>query len=97
MSCSTPPQFEPNEGNVDSEKNASLALVSKLEREGWSASSTKKARKSEKDGGGGGGENAGTEGVLNVRKAVRYASKGRGATAMVPRGGKKARGGKGKR
>lgn len=72
---------------MDREKDVSLALVSKLDREGWS-SSVKKARK---DGGGDGGE----EGVLNVRKAVRYASKGRGAASMVSKRG--GRGGKGKR
>ena len=65
-----------------------MALVSKLEREGWS-SSTKKAPKDEKDG----GENVGTVGVLNVRKVVMYASKGQCHGAE----GGRRRGGKGKR
>ena len=80
-------QFEPNEGNVEREKSSALALVSQLEREGWSAG----AKKARKEGDGERNRDP-SEGVLNVRKAIRYASKGKGATAMLSRGGNKRRG-----
>jgi regulator of ribosome biosynthesis len=58
-------QFAPTE--LGQEKDASLALLSKMEMD---------ARKAKKDPGGG------TDEVLNVRKAVRFASKGRGGVAL---------------
>ena len=75
---------------MEAEKSAALALVSKLERN--PISTTSSAKRARKDNEGGGGSD-----VLNVRKAVRYASKGKGATAMMPRGDKGKRGGAGGR
>ncbi|KAG9057394.1 Rhodanese- sulfurtransferase [Serendipita sp. 407] len=87
-------KFDPNEGDIQAEKSASLALISKLERDGSAPSSKKTKRDNE----------SGTkDNVLNVRKAIRHVTKGKGATAMAPKfskgGGKKGRttSGKGKR
>jgi regulator of ribosome biosynthesis len=81
-------QFEPNEGDLQAEKAASLALLSKLDHTDPSSTS-KKPRKEGKDD------------ILNVRKAVRYETKGKGATALAGKAssGKKDRAGgkKGKR
>ena len=60
-------QFEPTEKSVNAEESANLALIRKLED-----SSSKKAKR-----GGGDGSN-----ILNVRKAVRFASRGEGAVAL---------------
>ncbi|KAH9989115.1 RRS1-domain-containing protein [Russula vinacea] len=60
-------KFEPTEKSVNAEKSANLALIRKLED-----SSSKKAKR-----GGGDGSN-----ILNVRKAVRFASRGEGAVAL---------------
>jgi regulator of ribosome biosynthesis len=62
-------QFEPAEKSLDSEKKTSLAILSKLD-------GTKRPRKESS-----GGPPAGDD-VLNVRKAVRFASKGRGGLAL---------------
>ncbi|KAK7060352.1 Rhodanese-related sulfurtransferase [Paramarasmius palmivorus] len=59
-------KFDPNERSVEQEKNASLALLSRME------SDSKKIRR----------EPAPGENVLNVRKAVRHASKGQGGVAL---------------
>jgi len=61
-------KFDPAERSVVSEKNAALALISKLDGQ------SKKAKTSTE---GGGGE------VLNTRKAVRFASKGKGSAALA--------------
>jgi len=70
------------------ERKVSLAIAAKLEREGPTA---KKSRK----GGDGGGDD-----VLNVRKAIRHVSGGKGALALAQSsrksGGKKGRAAKGK-
>ncbi|CAG7848698.1 SubName: Full=Related to RRS1-regulator of ribosome biogenesis {ECO:0000313/EMBL:CCA69080.1} [Serendipita indica DSM 11827] len=75
-------KFEPNEGDVQAEKSNALALLAKLERAGPTSKKTKT------DGEGG-------DDVLNVRKAVRYATKGKGATSLAAKaskgGGKKGR------
>ena len=74
-------QFEPNERSADEERKASLAIASKLDREGGNA---KKSRKGSTDGGG--------DGVLNVRKAIRNVSGGgggRGALALTQGNGKR--------
>jgi len=64
-------KFEPAEASVEREKQNNLALLSKLD----GAPKQKKARK---DGDGG-------DGVLNVRKAVRFASQGKGSIALAKR------------
>jgi len=64
-------KFAPNEQSVENEKKTSLAILSKL---GGSLSATKKSRT---------GSSTTTDGgVLNVRKAIRFASNGRGAAAL---------------
>lgn len=84
-----PPQFDPAEASVSEEKKANLALISKLGSGG--EPSSKKARRD----GGGDGDN-----VVNVRKAVRFASKGQGGVAMARKagggGGKGGKKGKGR-
>lgn len=67
-------QFEPTEAPVEREKAANLALIQKMEKE----PRQKKARKDTRDG------------VLNVRKAIRAASGGKGSVALA----KSSRGGK---
>ncbi|KAF9498819.1 RRS1-domain-containing protein [Pleurotus eryngii] len=74
-------KFDPAEAPADSERNASLALLNKME------SDAKKTRR-EPDAQGS---------VLNVRKAVRFASKGRGALALAKDSGSKNRNAKGSR
>ncbi|KAF8497553.1 ribosome biogenesis regulatory protein-domain-containing protein [Russula emetica] len=69
-------KFEPTERSVEAEKSANLALIRKLEN---SSSSKRAKRGGGEDGGGGGDGNA----VLNVRKAVRFASRGEGAVALA--------------
>lgn len=73
-------QFEPNEGDMQSEKSRSLSLLSKLEREG-AVSTSKKSRKD--------GEGGARDDVLNVRKAIRSVTKGKGPTAVSGKGGGK--------
>ncbi|KAF8918282.1 RRS1-domain-containing protein [Mucidula mucida] len=61
-------KFDPAEVSIESEKKASIALLSKMD------SDAKKMRRApEREKG---------EPVLNVRKAVRFASKGRGGVAL---------------
>ena len=66
-------QFEPIE---KSERSANLALVKQIENGGGS-SSMKKAKRDA------GGDGAGAGDVVNVRKAVRFASAGKGAAALA--------------
>ncbi|KAF9462073.1 RRS1-domain-containing protein [Collybia nuda] len=72
-------KFDPTEAPIESEKQASLALLSRLD------SDSKKMRKEPQE-----------ESVLNVRKAVRFASKGRGGLALgrEAAGGRSSRGGR---
>jgi regulator of ribosome biosynthesis len=70
-------QFDPIEQSVDAEKSANLALIKKL---GSGHSSMKKARPDTGDGDRDGN-------VLNVRKAVRFASNGQGAAALAYKSG----------
>ena len=59
---------------------ASLSIAAKLEREGTTTNAKKPRREST---GGGGGDD-----VLNVRKAIRNVSGGKGALAFAQRNGK---------
>lgn len=64
-------QFEPTEKSVEAEKSANLALINQL---GKGRGSSKKAKHdAEGDG----------RDVLNVRKAVRFASGGEGAISLA--------------
>jgi regulator of ribosome biosynthesis len=72
-------QFEATETSVEQEKQASLAVLSKLDGD------VNRARR-EKDAG---------DGILNVRKAIRNVSKGRGGVALAREANRK--GAKGKR
>ncbi|KZT05636.1 RRS1-domain-containing protein [Laetiporus sulphureus 93-53] len=77
-------KFEPTEVSASQEKSHNLAILQKLERE----PAAKKMKKL--DGGG--------DDVLNVRKAIRTASKGKGSAALVrERGGKTNKTKKGRR
>ncbi|KAG6910762.1 hypothetical protein DXG01_007649 [Tephrocybe rancida] len=69
-------KFDPTEKSVSDEAKASVALLSRLE------SDSKKTRR----------EPQAEESVLNTRKAVRFASKGRGGLAM----GRETSGGRGR-
>ncbi|KAI0050029.1 RRS1-domain-containing protein [Auriscalpium vulgare] len=64
-------KFEPTENSVENEKNANLALLSKLGGE---------SNRPRRDTGGG-------DDVVNVRKAVRFASKGQGSASLARKGG----------
>jgi len=64
-------KFAPNEQSAENEKKASLAILSKLD---GSLSSSKKSRKDP--------SRTTDDTVLNVRKAIRFASNGRGAAAL---------------
>ncbi|KAG9218655.1 hypothetical protein PLEOSDRAFT_157417 [Pleurotus ostreatus PC15] len=74
-------KFDPAEAPADAERNASLALLNKME------SDAKKTRR----------EPDAQDSVLNVRKAVRFASKGRGALALAKDSRSKSRNAKGSR
>ena len=80
-------QFDPMEKSVEAEKSVNLALIKKL---GSDHSSLKKARR---DAGGDGG---GDGNLLNVRKAVRFASDRQGAVALARKSASRS-GGKQKR
>lgn len=75
-------RFEPTEKSVADEAKASVALLSRLD------SDAKKTRL----------EPPSEESVLNIRKAVRFASKGRGALALgrEAAGGRSSRGSRGR-
>lgn len=78
-----PIQFDPSEASLNEETSASLALLNRMD------SDAKKTRR----------EPAPEEGVVNVRKAVKFASKGRGGAALgrdSARGRGGARGGRGR-
>lgn len=60
-------QFDPTEKSVTEEAKASVALLSKMESD---------AKKSRRDP-------QAEESILNTRKAIRFASKGRGGLAMA--------------
>ncbi|KAF8639976.1 hypothetical protein AX17_001223 [Amanita inopinata Kibby_2008] len=75
-------KFNPAEVSAEDERKTSLALLSKMD------SDAKKMRK----------EPHAEDKVVNVRKAIRYASKGQGAVALARKGdAKESRKGKGKR
>ncbi|KZT24569.1 RRS1-domain-containing protein [Neolentinus lepideus HHB14362 ss-1] len=74
-------KFDSNERSVEEEKKNSLAIISKLESE------TNRARK----------EKSGGDDILNVRKAIRSASRGKGSAALSRDSSGKGRGKKGKR
>ncbi|TFK55633.1 RRS1-domain-containing protein [Heliocybe sulcata] len=73
-------KFEPNERSVEEEKKNSLSIISKLE------SDTKRAKK----------EKGGGDDVVNVRKAIRNASGGKGSAALSRGSSGKGKGTKGK-
>lgn len=85
-------QFAPNEQSVNDEKKTSLAILSRLD------GSSGVGKKSRRDA-----PSTGDGGVLNVRKAIRFASGGRGPGALgrAParkgaKTGERRKGGKGK-
>ena len=70
------PQFDPIEKSVDTERSANMALIRQI---GNGDSSAKKAKREAA------GDGAGD--VVNVRKAVRFASGGQGAAALARKSG----------
>ncbi|KIL70305.1 hypothetical protein M378DRAFT_189851 [Amanita muscaria Koide BX008] len=74
-------KFNPTEENAEDERKASLALLSKIE------SDAKKMRKDPQR----------EDNIVNVRKAIRHASKGKGALAMAGKSDGKGNKRKGKR
>lgn len=75
-------QFDPTEASVEQEKNASLSLLAKMD------SDYKKMGK----------EPRAEEKELNIRKAVRFASRGKGGVALGREmGGKRPKSGRGGR
>lgn len=75
-----PPQFDPTERPAESEKQNNMAILAKLDKE----PAAKKSKKSESGG----------SDVLNVRKAIRSASKGKGSAALARDSGGKGKKGK---
>ncbi|KAI9440519.1 ribosome biogenesis regulatory protein-domain-containing protein [Lactarius indigo] len=75
-------KFDPIERSVDAEKSANLVLIKQIGNSAPGGSSLKKVKR---DGGGGGGSSGsgGAGDVVNVRKAVRFASGGQGAAALA--------------
>jgi len=78
-------KFNPTETPVASEKESAMALLSSID-------GSKKSRKTAAEPGEGGGG----DGMLNVRKAVRFASKGRGAVALAREANARDSGGRGR-
>ncbi|KAI0638437.1 ribosome biogenesis regulatory protein-domain-containing protein [Trametes polyzona] len=78
-------KFEPTEMPAESEKSHNLAILAKLDKEPVA----KKSKKSSQESGG--------SDVLNVRKAIRSASKGKGSAALARKSGGKGKKTKGKR
>lgn len=76
-------QFDPTEKSAESEKSHNLDILSRLDKEPPSTKKAKRAADPSSD-------------VLNVRKAIRTASKGKGSAALA-REGNKGKGKKGKR
>ena len=77
-------QFDPTEISADREKSHNLDIISKLDK----GPTVKKAKRSESGG----------DDVLNVRKAIRSASKGKGSAALArSSSGQKGKGKAGKR
>ncbi|KAH9004685.1 ribosome biogenesis regulatory protein-domain-containing protein [Lactarius hatsudake] len=74
-------KFDPIERPVDAEKSANLALIKQIGNGAPGGSSLKKVKRDGFDSGSGG--NGGAGGVVNVRKAVRFASGGQGAAALA--------------
>lgn len=73
-------QFDPTERPAESEKQNNMAILAKLDKE----PAAKKSKKSESGG----------SDVLNVRKAIRSASKGKGSAALARDSGGKGKKGK---
>jgi len=67
-------KFDPIEKSVEAEKSANLELVRKIE------SGHRSSKRAKQDAV---GEGTGDRSVLNVRKAVRFASGGKGAVALA--------------
>ncbi|KAF8313273.1 RRS1-domain-containing protein [Clavulina sp. PMI_390] len=80
-------KFAPNEQSISDEKRTSLAVLSRLDSQSSSSHSKKRREPAPSDDPRGGD---GGEGVLNVRKAIRFASRGRGSAALA---GGRGRGG----
>ncbi|KAI1796137.1 RRS1-domain-containing protein [Ganoderma leucocontextum] len=77
-------KFEPAEISASQEKSQNLAILAKVGKE----PATKKSKKSSESSGGD---------VLNVRKAIRTVSKGKGSAALARNGSSSSKGKKGKR
>ncbi|KAI9000766.1 ribosome biogenesis regulatory protein-domain-containing protein [Trametes punicea] len=75
-------KFEPTEMSAENEKSHNLAILAKLDKEPVA----KKHKKAV--------PNSGNSDVLNVRKAIRSASKGKGSAALAKESGRKGKKGK---
>jgi len=76
-------KFDPTEKSVEAEKSSNLALIRKIE------SGHRSSKKVKQDAV---GEGTGDGNVLNVRKAVRFASGGHGAAALARKSAARADG-----
>jgi regulator of ribosome biosynthesis len=70
-------QFAPNEVSAESEKKSSLDIIKRLERD------PPKAKRVRTDADAEESMRSGKEGLVNVRKAIRHASKGSGGIALA--------------
>ncbi|CCO28186.1 Ribosome biogenesis regulatory protein homolog OS=Homo sapiens GN=RRS1 PE=1 SV=2 [Rhizoctonia solani AG-1 IB] len=89
-------QFAPNEVSADSEKKSSMDIIKRLDRE------PPKSKRVRTDAEAEDSRRTGKDGLVNVRKAIRHASKGSGGIALAKglkkeSGTAKRKAGKGKR
>ncbi|CAE6371457.1 unnamed protein product [Rhizoctonia solani] len=89
-------QFVPNETSAESEKKSSMDIIKRLDREPPKSKRVRTDAEAEES------TRSGKDGLVNVRKAIRHASKGNGSIALAKglkkeAGKSKGRAGKGKR
>ncbi|KAG9128272.1 Rhodanese- sulfurtransferase [Ceratobasidium sp. 392] len=87
-------QFAPNEAPIEAEKKSSLDIIKKLERD------PPKSKRARTDAEAEESARSGKDGLVNVRKAIRHASKGTGGVALAKstkKTGDGGRAGKGKK
>lgn len=83
-------QFAPTEAPVAAEKSSSLDIIKKLERD------PPKSKRARTDAEAEESTRSGKDGLVNVRKAIRHASKGSGGIALARSMKKGADSGRGK-
>ncbi|KAJ1308904.1 hypothetical protein OPQ81_004589 [Rhizoctonia solani] len=83
-------QFAPNEASAESEKKSSMDIIKRLDREPPKSKRVRTDAEAEEN------MRSGKDGLVNVRKAIRHASKGSGGIALAKGLNKVSRKAKGK-